>query len=85
MDEKIAQMAQQLKNNPNMIRNLMQSKDGQLLMQILTRSDNGKALQQATQTAARGDTSGMVDLVQQVMRSPEGADLIQRIQTAMKK
>lgn len=85
MDEKTAQLAQQLKNNPSMIRTLMQSRDGQLLMQMLTRADNGKALQQATMSATRGDASGMANLVQQVMRSPEGADLIRRIQSALEK
>lgn len=85
MDEKINQLAQQMKNDPNMIRNLMQSRDGQLLMQMLTRRDNGKSLQQAIYTATRGDTTDMTNLVQQVMQSREGADLVQRIQNALSK
>lgn len=85
MDEKINQLAQQMKNDPNMIRSLMQSRDGQLLMQLLTRRDNGKSLQQAIYTATRGDTADMTTLVQQVMQSREGADLVRRIQETLSK
>lgn len=85
MDEMINQLAQQMKNDPAMIRNLMQSRDGQLLMQMLTRHDNGKSLQQAIYTATRGDATDMTNLVQNMMRSPEGAALVQRIQNAMSK
>ena len=85
MDEMINQLAQQMKNDPSMVRNLMQSRDGQLLMQMLTRHDNGKALQQAIYTATRGDTTDMANLVQQMMNSPAGADLVRRIQNKMAK
>lgn len=85
MDEMINQLAQQMKNDPGAIRNLMQSRDGQLLMQMLTRQDNGKALQQAIYTATRGDTSAMATLVQQMMQSREGADLVSRIQKTLNK
>ena len=80
MNEMINQFAQQIKSDPTTIRNLMQSHDGQLLMQMLTRKDNGKSLQQAVHSATRGDTSDMVTLVQQMMSSQEGADLVARIQ-----
>ena len=85
MDEMINQLAQQMKNDPSMVRNLMQSRDGQLLMQMLTRHDNGKSLQQAIYTATRGDTTDMTNLVQQMMNSPDGADLVRRIQNKMAK
>ena len=35
MDEKTARLAEQLKNNPAMLQSLMQSRDGQMLMQIM--------------------------------------------------
>ena len=85
MDEKFNQLAQQLKNDPQAIRSLMQSRDGQQLMQMLTRRDNGKALQQAVYTATHGDTTQMTNLVQQLMHSPDGAALIQRIQQSLEK
>ena len=85
MDEMINQLAQQMKNDPNTIRSLMQSHDGQQLIQMLTQQDNGKSLQQAIYTAKRGDPSAMASLVQQMMRSPEGADLVDRIQKTLNK
>ena len=47
MDENTRQMMEQLKSNPAALRKLMQSRDGQTLMQALTRPDNGAGLQRA--------------------------------------
>ena len=44
MDEKTARLAEQLKNNPAMLQSLMQSRDGQMLMQMLTQGDRGAGL-----------------------------------------
>ena len=85
MDEKTARLAEQLKNNPAMLRSLMQSRDGQMLMRMLTQEDHGAALQRAAQSAARGDTSEMARMVSQIMRSPEGVALVQRINKAVQK
>ena len=41
MDETTARLAEQLKNNPAMLKSLMQSRDGQMLMQMLTQGDQG--------------------------------------------
>ena len=41
MDEKSAQMAEQLRKNPAMLKSLMQSQDGQTLMRMLTQDDGG--------------------------------------------
>ena len=85
MDQNTARLVEQLKNNPAMLQSLMNSRDGQMLMQMLTRNDRGAALQQAAQSAVRGDTSQMVKMVQQIMQSPGGAALVERINNAMKK
>lgn len=85
MNEMINQLAQQMKNDPSTIRNLMQSRDGQMLIQLLTQQDNGKSLQQAIYTATRGDPSAMSALVQQMTQSKEGADLVSRIQKTLSK
>ena len=85
MDEKAARMAEQLKSNPAMLQALMQSRDGQALMQMLTQGDRGAGLQRAVQSAAKGDPSEMVRLVNQVMQSPGGAELVQRINKAVQK
>ena len=79
MDENTRQMMEQLKSNPAALRKLMQSRDGQTLMQALTRPDNGAGLQRAMQAAMRGDTNVMAELVGRVAQSPEGAALLERI------
>ena len=79
MDEQTARMIQQLKSNPAMLQALMQSRDGQTLMQALTRPDNGAGLQRAVQAAMQGNTNVMAELVNRVAQSPEGAALLERI------
>ena len=54
MDENAKRMMEQLKADPAALRQLMQSRDGQALMQALTRPDNGAGLQRAMQAAMRG-------------------------------
>lgn len=85
MDERTAQMAEQLRKDPAMLRSLMQSRDGQTLMQMLTQGDRGAGLQRAVQSAAKGDTTAMVQMVNQIMQSPEGAELVERINKAVQK
>ena len=83
MDENTRQMMEQLKSNPAALRKLMQSRDGQTLMQALTRPDNGAGLQRAVQAAMQGNTNIMADLVSQVAQSPEGAALLERISSSV--
>ena len=85
MDENTARLAEQLKRNPALLRQLAQSKDGQTLMRMLTQQDQGAALQKAAQSAARGDTADMVRMVTQLMQSPDGAALVERINRAIQK
>ena len=85
MDEKTARMVEQLRANPAMLQGLMQSRDGQALMRMLTQQDQGAALQKAAQSAARGDTADMVRMVNQLMQSPDGAALVERINKALRK
>ena len=59
MDEQTARMIQQLKSNPAMLQALMQSRDGQALMQMLSGGDRGASLQRAAQSAAKGDTAAL--------------------------
>lgn len=85
MDEKTTKLVEQLRSNPAMLQGLMQSRDGQALMQMLTQGDRGAGLQRAAQSAARGNPAEMVKLVQQVMQSPGGAELVERINKAVQK
>ena len=59
MDENAKRMMDQLKADPAALRQLMQSRDGQALMQALTRPDNGAGLQRAVQAAMQGNTNIM--------------------------
>ena len=81
MDEKTVRMVEQLRANPAMLQGLMQSRDGQTLMQ----NDRGAGLQRAVQSAAKGDPSEMVRMMNQIMQSPGGAELVQRINKAIQK
>ncbi len=85
MDENTARLAEQLRKNPAMLKALMQSRDGQTLMQMLTQGDQGAGLQKAVQSAAQGDTSAMVQMVNQIMQTPSGAELVERINKAVQR
>lgn len=85
MDNVTAHLTEQLKNNPTLLRSLMQSRDGQMLMQLLTKDDNGTGLQKAVQSAVRGNTAPMAEMVKQIMQSPDGAALVERINKAIQK
>ena len=85
MDENTKRMMEQLRSNPAALRQLMQSRDGQALMQALTRPDNGAGLQRAMQAAVRGNTDAMAALVNRVAQSPEGAALMERISAGFQK
>lgn len=84
MDQSMEQMLNQLKQNPAMLQSLMHSRDGQMLIQMLTQGDRGAGLQRAVQAAMRGDTSGMVDLMNRVTQTQGGAELVQRISKNVK-
>ena len=78
-------VAEQLRKNPAALRALMQSRDGQVLMQMLPQGDGGAGLQRAVQSAAKGDTAAMVQMVNRIMESPEGAELVERINKAARR
>ena len=85
MDENTARLAEQLKRNPALLRQLAQSKDGQTLMRMLTQQDQGASLQKAAQSAARGNPAELAQMVTKVMQSPDGAALVERINKAIHK
>ena len=85
MDENAKRMMDQLKADPAALRQLMQSRDGQALMQALTRPVNGAGLQRGMPAAMRGDTNVMAELVGRVAQSPEGAALMERVSQRLQK
>lgn len=58
------------------IRRLASSGDAQQLVAML-RSKGG--VQQAAQAAAKGDASQLMEMMNQLMSTPEGAQLVERI------
>ena len=85
MNDMTAQLAAQLRSNPAALRSLMQSPDGQALLQLLPQGDQGAGLRQAAQAAARGDPAQITEMVNRLMQSPQGAALAERIQRAVQK
>ena len=83
MDDQTAKLVNQLKNNPAMLKSLMQSRDGQTLMQMLTQGDRGAGLQRAVQSAAKGRPEEMMQMMNQIMQTPSGAELVERINRAV--
>lgn len=78
-------LTQELRQNPAALQSLMQSPDGQALLHLLTQKDRGASLQQAVQSAMKGDTTKMADMVREIMQSPGGAQLVERINQAARK
>ena len=85
MDETMARLMEQLRGNPAMLQSLMRSRDGQALLQRLTQGDQGASLQRAAQSAARGNPAELMGLINQITQSPDGAELMERINKAVKK
>lgn len=85
MDEKTKQTIDHMKQNPFAVQQLLSSRDGQRLIQMMTQNDQGASLQQATNNAMRGDASQLMNMVNQLMQSPEGAALVERINKAARK
>lgn len=78
-------IVEKLRKNPAALQSLMQSQDGQSLLRALQGNDGGKTLNHAAMQAAGGNTGEMVQLLQQVMSSPEGSALVQRIEETLKR
>lgn len=72
-------MKARLQRDPGAAQQVMQSQDGQALLQMLSGSDGGAALQQAMAQASSGDTAQLAAMLRQVMQSPDGAALIRNI------
>lgn len=85
MDENMKRTIEALRANPAAAQALFQSQDGRRLMEMLTQADQGAALQRAAQNASRGNLNEMVQMIRQVMTSPEGAALAKRISDAAQK
>ena len=75
-------MAEMMKNREAITR-LAQSSDAQKLRDLLQRQSGG--VQQAAQAAAAGDPSQLMSIMDQLMHSKEGAELMDRIGSQARK
>ena len=70
---------QQLLGSKKTIERVAKSPDAKALAQMLTKGRDETSLKQAAKKAAKGDTSQLSEIIQSVMSSPGGAELIQRL------
>ena len=63
--------------NRKAVERLAQSSDAQKLMALLKRQSGG--VQEAAQAAAAGDPRALMSIMDQLMHSKEGAELVDRI------
>lgn len=68
----------ELLKNKDLIKTIMDSPDTKRLMEMLNQNAGG-GLKTAASAAAKGDTGALTSLLSQVMNSPEGADVVSRI------
>lgn len=73
--DQIKQAAKLLKDQ-QAVRQLMEGADTKRMMELLSRQGG---VQQAAKAAAAGDTAKLMDMVNTLMNSPEGAQVVERI------
>jgi hypothetical protein len=78
-------MMARLQRDPGAVQRVMESSDGQALMQMLSGTDGGTGLQQAMAQASSGNTAQLAEMIRQVMQSPQGAALVRNIGTSLLK
>jgi len=76
--------ASALLKNKDAIRQIAQSPDTQKLLQMLN-AQNGGGLKAAAEQAGKGDPKALVAMVNGLMQSKEGAELVERLNKTMPK
>ena len=71
----MGQMAKLL-GSSGAVKQLLQSEDTQRMMKLL---QSRGSVQDAAQAAAKGDSARLMGMMQQLMSTPEGAQLVERI------
>ena len=73
----------QLQANKGALLQLMNSPDGKRLVQLINQQAGSGNLKRAAGEAARGDTAGITQILQNLAETPEGAAVVQRINQSM--
>ena len=77
-------MMQKLTSDQRALKSVMQSADGRALLGRLSGGDTA-ALGRAAQQAASGDTAALYGMLRQVLSTPEGAALVQRLEDSLRR
>lgn len=85
MDENAKSILKSMNQDPAAVQRLLTSQDGRRLIQLMTQANGGSALQQAANSAMRGDASRLTQMINRLVQDPEGAALVERIDKAAKK
>lgn len=85
MDAKTAAAIENLKQNKGLAEGIMQSADGQKLMNMLTGGDGGASLNRAAQSAAHGDTRELAQMIQTLMKNKDAAAIMNRLGDSAKR
>ena len=75
-------MMQKLKSDPRALKSVMQSADGRALLGMLSGGDTAAL---GAQQAASGDTAALSGMLRQVLSTPEGAALVQRLEDSLRR
>ena len=70
---------QRILNDRKTLEKVAKSPDAKALASILTQGQDQASLKKIAENAARGDTAQLNDLIQSIVRSPGGAELLQRL------
>lgn len=84
MDSSTNQLIETFRKNPALAQSLLQTKDGQKLLHLLTHSDGGASLEHAAQSAVGGSTKELAAMLSSLMKSPEGMETMRRISESAK-
>ncbi len=85
MDAKTAAAIERLKQNKQLAEQIMNSGDGHRLMELLAGGDGGAALHRAAQSAAKGDTQELSQMLRGLMQTPDGAQIMGRLSDTAKR
>lgn len=75
--------AANLLKNKQVMENLMKSDEAQRLMELLNQNA-GSGLKDAAQSAMKGDTTQLMGLVQNLMKDPKNAKLVEDLNRKIK-
>ena len=76
-------MLQQLQTNKAALLRLMNSPEGKRLVHLLNQTAGSTNLRQAAGAAAKGDTAGIRQILEELVHTPEGARAVERMSEAI--